>query len=549
MKWVVVGLTTILLVGIILFTMVAPNIERPDSGRAVEHAFNPTEGEHANKESKDQADYLFEFRSDETSKDAGWGNLLNYSVKEVNSSLPDPETGMKNIAIEYTFEILDNATYEILPIHHFNILVGPDSYKPVEVTIIEAIAWKNDRLLEGDHGGKMQAILEFIVPESIEKYGLLFKNGDGSAGKGIMVWFDKPNLENDQHAAKIHFEEMIKAVEENNEEKFMSYQDNTNELFYKEQEVWLLGIDQKKKEGWDVSVVINDVTLQSVDRGSIALQINMKHDEQQGVSNHITYPINKVNGSWKINDLPFEIITDGPINLYYLPSLNSYSTKIMTDVKEIVDLYDKTFDWKPNEINIKLYDSVEEISASTAWPSLYGVTVPFISLKFVVQGNHEVAYGFIKHEIVHTMLADISNDNAPPFLQEGLAVFISSSVTTDNFGNLQLDFGNTVEREKFILKNTEEIKPISDLKDINYTDNTIDIYNVGFLITNYLIQTFGMEKYLEMIEFLGENDILDNDNPDKEQIVYKLAIEALELTYGPIDKLSEGYIDYYNKRK
>ncbi len=35
----------------------------------------------------------------------------------------------------------------------------------------------------------IHAILEFTVPETIESYGLLLRNG--TLGNGIMVWFEK----------------------------------------------------------------------------------------------------------------------------------------------------------------------------------------------------------------------------------------------------------------------------------------------------------------------------------------------------------------------
>jgi hypothetical protein len=359
---------------------------------------------------------------------------------------------------------------------------------------------------------------------------------------------EKVTLENEQKAAVSYFEEMINAIEENNKTEFMAYQDETNELFYKEQEVWFHDIVQNEKEGWAVSIAINDVTLELPDKGSISLQIKMQN-ENQAFSNLITYPINKVNGAWKMNDLPFEIASDGPIRLYYLHSFKNKADGILADVKELVDLYSETFAWDLEEINIKLYDTVEKISASTGWPMLYGVAVPFISNKFVVQGDYEVTYGLMKHEIVHAMLADLTNDNAPHFLQEGLAIFISNSVVRSESGKLQLDFNNTAEREKAILELTEEIKPIASFEDINYTDDSIDIYNVGFLLTNYLIHTYGIEKYLDMVDALKEHDIIDIDDPNKEQIAYKRAIEALEQTYGPLDKLSKEYIDYYNGRK
>ncbi|MBS4174696.1 hypothetical protein [Bacillus sp. FJAT-49736] len=361
---------------------------------------------------------------------------------------------------------------------------------------------------------------------------------------------DKKALEQEENSVKSHFEGMIEAAEENNKTKFLSFQNETNQLFYKEQKVWLEDFNQKKKEGWKVSVVINDITLDSLDKGKLELQINMQL-KNQDITNHITYPINKINGTWKMNDLPFKKKTEGPLNLYYLPSLESDADIAFTDVEDLVELYSKTFRWKPTEVNVKLYDSLEEISASVAWPTLFGVTSPFTSLKFLVDGSYsEVTYSLMTHEVVHTMLADLSNDNAPTFMQEGLAVFVSSAVTKDDSGKPQLDFNNKVaEREKIILKKTKNIKPISDLKNVNYTDNSIDIYNVGFLITDYLIQTYGLEKYLDMVEVLKKNDIVEDDNPQKEQIVFNRAFKALEQTYGPLDNLSKGYIDYFNKKK
>ena len=52
-----------------------------------------------------------------------------------------------------------------------------------------------------------------------------------------------------------------------------------------------------------------------------------------------------------------------------------------------------------------------------------------------------------------------------------------------------------------------------------------------------------------MLDALKKHNIIGIDDPEKEQIAYKRAIEALEQTYGSIDKLSEEYIKYYNKRK
>lgn len=50
-------------------------------------------------------------------------------------------------------------------------------------------------------------------------------------------------------------------------------------------------------------------------------------------------------------------------------------------MKSVVDLYTQNFGWEPEALNVKLYDSLEEISASVAWASLYG-QLPLPHLKF-----------------------------------------------------------------------------------------------------------------------------------------------------------------------
>ncbi|WP_010094760.1 ABC transporter permease [Ornithinibacillus scapharcae] len=204
MKWVVIG-TSVVLVGGFLVTMIqiAPNIEQAKDLPEAEQTYSPTEGDVSgevpiekeedglkNDESPKQesGEYPLEFNADQTTNDVGWGNVLFYTAKEVESTLGSPEAGMKHIAIEFTFEVLDHMSYEILPKRYFTIVDGEESYFPEKVTIIEAVGWEEERYLEGRNDGKLQAVLEFTVPETIDKYGLLLRAGGLS--KGAMIWFE-----------------------------------------------------------------------------------------------------------------------------------------------------------------------------------------------------------------------------------------------------------------------------------------------------------------------------------------------------------------------
>nr|WP_246187613.1 ABC transporter permease [Ornithinibacillus caprae] len=204
LKWVVIS-TSLLIFGTFLFTMVrvAPNIEHANSNVEVEQVFNPTEGsvEKIDREepisSRDESansyeapsDYLIELHTGENSESKGWGGVLFYEAKEVESSMPPPEPGMKNIAIEFNFEIRDTMSYHMRPDHHFTLIDGEESYHPVDIKIIETIGWEDEQWLHGIQDGRMHAVLEFTVHDSIDNYGLLLKNG--TLGDGIMVKFEK----------------------------------------------------------------------------------------------------------------------------------------------------------------------------------------------------------------------------------------------------------------------------------------------------------------------------------------------------------------------
>lgn len=204
MKIVVIS-TAIVLVGTFLFTMVkvAPNIETSTPEVDIEPAFSSTEGEVPVDESKNNKEvtennagdtsnsdvyYFLELKAGETSSDKDLDDILYYEAKEVESSLSPSKSGMKNLAFEFTFDILDSDTYALLPMRDFTIVSGEESFSPIEYNVIESEGWVRELNLYGSEGGKVNAVLEFEVPENIEGYGLLLKNG--KLMDGIMVWFE-----------------------------------------------------------------------------------------------------------------------------------------------------------------------------------------------------------------------------------------------------------------------------------------------------------------------------------------------------------------------
>ena len=162
-KLVVIS-TAIVLVGTFLFTMVkvAPNIETSNPEVRIEEAFSPTKGEVSVNEPNDTSDetdakteetstievkYFRELKAGETSYEIS--GVFYYEAKEVESSSPPAETGRKNLAFEFIFEILDDSTLSLLPIRDFTLVSGEKSFSPSEYSVLEAVGWERELNLHG----------------------------------------------------------------------------------------------------------------------------------------------------------------------------------------------------------------------------------------------------------------------------------------------------------------------------------------------------------------------------------------------------------------
>jgi ABC-type lipoprotein release transport system permease subunit len=116
-------------------------------------------------------------------------NVLSYIATEVESEAPSAEEGMKNIAIEFTFDILDNMSYDVRPDRSFSLLTDEEEFQPTDVIMLEAKEWEDAQWLRGHRGGYMRAVLEFVVPDTVENYGLRLRTS-GFGTNGVLVKFE-----------------------------------------------------------------------------------------------------------------------------------------------------------------------------------------------------------------------------------------------------------------------------------------------------------------------------------------------------------------------
>ena len=74
---------------------------------------------------------------------------------------------------------------------------------------------------------------------------------------------------------------MLEAIDNNDEEGFLEFQNSANPLFYKEQKRWMEEAIFKKQQGYTFSVNIGEVNLMSSDKGDMELIVNMKYQDKE----------------------------------------------------------------------------------------------------------------------------------------------------------------------------------------------------------------------------------------------------------------------------
>ena len=236
--------------------------------------------------------------------------------------------------------------------------------------------------------------------------------------------------------------------------------------------------------------------------------------------------------------------------MLFTPNLKSTAENMMKLAEKIVAFYEQQFNWVPEEVVIKLYDSREQLLASIPFPQAAGWAEIGGSLKLSMdmEWNEKVLLSLLLHEFGHFMLADFTNDNASLYLQEGFASYLQGIVQEDENGELFL--ANEIDQE--VIENALsvegfEFKSIEELNNSDYNQGD-DLYGLGLLLTNYLISTYGMDQFFLLADDLKNEEYIDQRGEHKFDITAERTTNSLEKIYKSIDELSEEYINYYSNQ-
>ncbi|MFD2445550.1 hypothetical protein ACFSO7_16445 [Bacillus sp. CGMCC 1.16607] len=343
------------------------------------------------------------------------------------------------------------------------------------------------------------------------------------------------------------FQHLVKAVAEDNLLEFMKYQYEENILFYKEQKRWIEEAVFKKGQGYSLSIEFSGFQQESDTNGRVILSVKMKHPEGiEEFNNTVIYECIKVDDVWLLNDVPFKTLTseNGWVTVYYKEGEDGIAETTIKDAENLMKFYATEFRWVPNPISVKIFSSPVEVSATVPWTIVGGWNEIGESLKITSQNKDDI-FRLLAHELTHKMLSDLTNDNAILFFQEGLATYLENKVQKDPEGKIYFDQSIVNSKSIKAIQVTNSVLSIDELAEIDYAGNSTRLYRDGSLITNYLVLTHGLEKYLEMLSHLAQYDYIDKRLEHKLETIRSRSLEALEKTYGPKDELTKKYTEYY----
>jgi hypothetical protein len=343
-------------------------------------------------------------------------------------------------------------------------------------------------------------------------------------------------------------DQITKSVEANDQALFMSYQNEENVIFYKEQKRWIEEAEFKKQQGYQLSVNLYGFQQENDNTATVKFSVMMDHPKLGGNTNTVTYQMVKVGDKWLLNDVPFETISSdsGNLTVYYRSGQESNAQQTLKDASDIIAFYSKKFNWTPKPISIKIYPTSSEVSATVPWIGLGGWNEIGESLK-ITTGLSQSIFRFLAHEVTHKMVGDLTNDNATIYIQEGFASYLESTIVRDGSGNVVYDPKKAVENAAKAMERSNSIKTIAELGTIDYTDPEGSMYRDGFLLSHYLIETKGLPTFLNIFAHLSKFEYIDKRSEHKMDTAQTRTVEAIESIYGSADKVSSDVQNYYVK--
>ena len=291
----------------------------------------------------------------------------------------------------------------------------------------------------------------------------------------------------------------VQSVKTNNIDELLSILDPEDEELQTENSNWLMDIKTNTIEDYSLELL----KLQKVNDVEYKVKLQQRYKKNGKEYKLDFYNKYKLVNS-KIYDAGnyFEVLTKDNITIKYTAVNKKLAEDIIEDMNQ---LYAENIErWKmtPRKpMVIKMFDDIEELRQSikfSMWQCAgwyeYGESVKMYITKSL--SSNERIKQVVNHEMTHLFTVEKSAGNLAYWLSEGIASYYEvpqnqrtpSQLVKDMNINLQ-----TVEKLESI-----ELEKLEDQQQIS------DYYNNSHLIAAFIIERYGEEKILEVLNELGK---------------------------------------------
>lgn len=313
------------------------------------------------------------------------------------------------------------------------------------------------------------------------------------------------NKGNFQPCIKELIQSKIMAIEEKNIDKYLETVDKSNAEYYREQKRWIIDIASNNIENYYLEII----NMEPIDEENIIAKLKQTYS-LNGNDYSIEYDglYIKTNDEWKDSGINFCIKETDNFVFKYIKEdekIDKVIKQAEKAMKTITERYGRTSD---NKIQVKVYSDRELLRQSTKLSIEFQFTGWYeMGEALKVYSGREIGYSYEKlfmHELTHKLTMEDTNDNMPYWFAEGLAMY---------FANFYIDGGNPIDKDWYC-KDDFNLS-IMELEKINLETLTEQFdrgvyYGVSGMIVQYIVQQYGQEKLLSIIDELGKYEFKDN---------------------------------------
>ncbi len=349
----------------------------------------------------------------------------------------------------------------------------------------------------------------------------------------------------DEDEIRLVMDIKLQALKAGDYDLYMDTVTDSDVLYFNEQERWFM----EMTSGLIKNIAFEVLNVDRIDETTLTATIRQQHDTDRHFDFNYTLLFNDEDGVWKDCGYDFSVIETDRYALKYMEGERRVD-EFMGYLDDAYDNLEGVFTEKPTpNYQIKLYTDRELLRQRTiptnGW-LFTGWAEPDESLK-IYTGHPEDYKGYpgvMQHELVHNITINICNNNLPVWLLEGVAMYYGSGFYdhshSSTLSNMDM---NGIRMTIDELENT-------DLGADLPTESIRNFYNASYMYVEYLVETYGHDRFMELFYLAGEKPFHDNTlNPDFYINNNRTADEVLEDVLGLTkEELSDDYSTWLGRQ-